>query len=133
MLTDSLGSPPQVETDSTSVYVTADPATITASRPPPSLTAAAAAAHIGKGVVIIGGGSGALATVEELRESGYQGPVKVISAEPNLPIDRTKLSKALISDPAKLAWRDTAFYEKLGIQFVLSTASHPYVYATCRS
>lgn len=39
-------------------------------------------------VLIIGGGSGALGAIEELREKGYTGKVTVLSKEAYLPIDR---------------------------------------------
>lgn len=72
-----------------------------------------------KGIVIVGGGAGGAIAVEALRESGYEGPIRVISAETYLPVDRTKLSKALIADPAKVALRTEAFYKKLGVEFTL--------------
>lgn len=40
------------------------------------------------GTIIVGGGGGAAHAVESLRESGYEGSITVISAEPHLPIDR---------------------------------------------
>jgi len=60
---------------------------------------------VGKGVVIVGGGSGAFQAVESLREHGYSAPITILSKEPHTPIDRTKLSKALITDPAKAEWK----------------------------
>ena len=69
------------------------------------------------GVVIIGGGASATTCSEGLREYGYTGKITVISAEPYYPIDRTKLSKALISDPKKVELRDGAFYSGLDIDF----------------
>jgi NAD(P)H-nitrite reductase large subunit len=41
--------------------------------------------------------------------------------QPHLPIDRTKISKALISDPSKIALRSADFYKKLQVEFVLDT------------
>jgi NADH dehydrogenase FAD-containing subunit len=78
--------------------------------------------------VIIGGGSGGFHTVESLREHGFKGPITILSAENHAPvgttyrlehfihshtysssqIDRTKLSKALVTDPSKLEWRSAA-------------------------
>ncbi|KAF5327184.1 hypothetical protein D9619_004398 [Psilocybe cf. subviscida] len=63
---------------------------------------------VGKGIVIVGGGSGAFHAVESLREHGFPGPITVLSKETYTPIDRTKLSKALITDPAKIEWRTAA-------------------------
>lgn len=95
-----------------------------------------------KGVVIVGGGSGALYAVEGLREvwnklscfpviadlswaclqSGYTGSIKIISKEAYIPVDRTKLSKSLMDDAAKLAMRDQAWYDDNKIELQLSTA-----------
>ncbi|KAF9266592.1 hypothetical protein L218DRAFT_922270 [Marasmius fiardii PR-910] len=63
---------------------------------------------VGKGTVIIGGGSGAFQAVESLREHGYKFPITVVSKEPHAPIDRTKLSKSLMTDASKLEWRTPA-------------------------
>ncbi|KAF9453451.1 hypothetical protein P691DRAFT_800718 [Macrolepiota fuliginosa MF-IS2] len=60
------------------------------------------------GLVIVGGGSGAFFAVESLREHGYKEPITILSKEPHPPIDRTKLSKALITDPAKIQWKTPA-------------------------
>jgi NADPH-dependent 2,4-dienoyl-CoA reductase/sulfur reductase-like enzyme len=62
-------------------------------------------------VVIAGAGSGALAASEALRENGFKGSITLIGNEGYLPIDRTKLSKALIDDPAKVVWRDDAWFK----------------------
>jgi len=62
----------------------------------------------GKGVIIVGGGSGAFNAVESLREHGFAGSITIVSKENHTPIDRTKLSKALITDPAKIEWRSAA-------------------------
>lgn len=42
----------------------------------------------GKGVVIVGGGSGAFHCIESLREHGFNGPITVLSKEHYSPIDR---------------------------------------------
>ncbi|KAH0564883.1 hypothetical protein GP486_001722 [Trichoglossum hirsutum] len=69
-------------------------------------------------VVIVGGGSGCFGTTEALRERGFRGRITVISREPHPPIDRTKLSKALISDLDKLIWRSHQWLEAASIEFV---------------
>lgn len=48
----------------------------------------------------------------------YKGAVTVISKEPNLIIDRTKLSKALIPDAEKILWRPREWYESAAINTV---------------
>ena len=54
-------------------------------------------------------------------KSGYAGPVKIISKEKYIPIDRTKLSKALIDDAAKLAVRDESWYKENKIDLQLDS------------
>jgi NADPH-dependent 2,4-dienoyl-CoA reductase/sulfur reductase-like enzyme len=71
-----------------------------------------------KKVIVVGGGSGALGAIEGLRNGGYSGPLTVISREGHFPIDRTKLSKALLTDVEKLQWRDSAFYDSGSVQWV---------------
>lgn len=66
------------------------------------------AVPVSKGVVIVGGGAGTFHAIESLREHGYSGDITVLSKEMHAPIDRTKLSKALITDPAKIEWRSAA-------------------------
>lgn len=68
--------------------------------------------------VIVGGGSGALGAIEGLRGGGYSGKITVISSEPYQPIDRTKLSKALITDLSKIAWRSEDFYKEGDVELV---------------
>ncbi|GBE88532.1 Apoptosis-inducing factor 1 [Sparassis crispa] len=103
------------------IHVTADPSsTVKANlaRQPKIVTSLSQ----GKGVVIVGGGSGTYHCIESLREFGYSGPITVISKEPHSPIDRTKLSKALLTDPSKLEWRSVAeLTEKYGVNFRLNT------------
>jgi NADPH-dependent 2,4-dienoyl-CoA reductase/sulfur reductase-like enzyme len=70
-------------------------------------------------VVIIGGGSGAIGTMEALRESGFNGSITMISSEGYLPIDRTKLSKALIPDHAKIALRDETWFRSADVTVVM--------------
>ncbi|KAL3465152.1 hypothetical protein BJX64DRAFT_285692 [Aspergillus heterothallicus] len=70
------------------------------------------------GLVIVGGGSGTLGVVLAIRELGYNGAITIISREPSLIIDRTKLSKALISDPEKIQWRSPEWYREVGIEAV---------------
>lgn len=69
-------------------------------------------------MVVVGGGSGALGVVEGLRNGGYTGAISVISNEGYLPIDRPKLSKALLTDLSKLQWRDEAWYKSGSVDIV---------------
>jgi NADPH-dependent 2,4-dienoyl-CoA reductase/sulfur reductase-like enzyme len=99
-----------------SVYVTGNRETIKGSRRKPNLRCSV----IGEEkVVIVGGGSGAIGTIEALRESGFNGSITMISSEGYLPIDRTKLSKALIADHAKIALRDEAWFKSADVATVM--------------
>ncbi|OAK97754.1 hypothetical protein IQ06DRAFT_296062 [Phaeosphaeriaceae sp. SRC1lsM3a] len=69
-------------------------------------------------VLVIGGGSGTLGAIEGLRGGGYKGKITVISKEGYQPIDRTKLSKALLADLSKAAWRQKDFYKDASVEFV---------------
>ncbi|THG96203.1 hypothetical protein EW026_g5580 [Hermanssonia centrifuga] len=93
--------------ESGKIYVTADPENTTKKNisRQPKLLASGAPTSTKPGVVIVGGGSGAFHCIESLREHGYNGSITVLSKETHAPIDRTKLSKALVTDPSKLEWR----------------------------
>ncbi|GAA6061208.1 hypothetical protein JCM10212_001529 [Sporobolomyces blumeae] len=115
----------KVEIEGSDVYVhgPADEKAVSATRQPrgPSVEIGTESASKPAGVLIVGGGPGAAHAVEQLREDGYKGTIKVVSKEPHLPIDRTKISKALIADPSKIALRTADFYKKLEVEFVLDT------------
>lgn len=59
-----------------------------------------------------------MGAVQALREQGSKAHVTLISSEPNLPIDRTKLSKALIADASKLEWRSQDWFDSASIKTV---------------
>ncbi|KZP31864.1 FAD/NAD(P)-binding domain-containing protein [Athelia psychrophila] len=91
------------------IHVTADPAKTqkpNIARAPGFVEASSEKA--GAGVIIVGGGSAAFHAVESLREHGYVGAITLLSREPHAPIDRTKLSKALVTDASKIEWRSAA-------------------------
>jgi len=74
-------------------------------------------------VVIVGGGSGGIHTVESLRMNGYTGDITLISEEPNAPMDRTKLSKGLVDDASKVQWRKPEeLKEDFGVDFRPATS-----------
>ena len=68
--------------------------------------------------IIFTSGSGSLGVIEGLRGGGFKGNITVISKEGSRPIDRTKLSKALLVDESKLAWRSPDFYRDASIETV---------------
>lgn len=68
-------------------------------------------------------GSGAIGFIQALREHGSKVPVTLISAEPNLPIDRTKLSKALIADASKLQLRSQEWFDSTAVETIQDEVS----------
>jgi NADPH-dependent 2,4-dienoyl-CoA reductase/sulfur reductase-like enzyme len=99
-----------------SVYVTGEQQNIKGSRRKPNIKISGVSGP--EKVIIVGGGSGALGTLEALRENGFSGSITMIGNEGYPPIDRTKLSKALIDDPAKIALRDSAWFKEGSVDVV---------------
>ena len=69
-------------------------------------------------VVVVGGGSGAMGAVQALREQEFKGAIAMISVEPSPPIDRTKLSKALMTDKSKLELRPQEWFKESSVETV---------------
>lgn len=102
-----------------SFYLTGDAETIKSGKRKPTFkNKSAQRTSSAEKVVVVGGGSGACGVVEGLREKGFDGPITMITSEGYLPIDRTKLSKALLTDLSKLQWRDDAFYKSAEVKVV---------------
>lgn len=97
-------------------------------------------------VIVIGGGSGGSGVIEGLREVscsrltpliharrtdqphpvnqlGFKGKITMLSSEPHPPIDRTKLSKALIADPSKITLRSLEEYTSAPFDIDLRTST----------
>ena len=55
-------------------------------------------------IVIIGGGAAGLAAADMLRREGYGGPVTIISADQDPPVDRPNLSKDYLAGEAQDDW-----------------------------
>ncbi len=76
-------------------------------------------------IVIVGGGSAGNAAAEELRREGYHGKITIISAVPNVPVDRPNLSKDYLAGTADPAWMplrgDKSWYDARGIELRLDT------------
>lgn len=114
----------KLEVEGNDVFVTADAEKLKG-KPgvAPSCKGGVQSVKQGKGVVIVGGGAGAIHCVEELRKSGFQGAVTIVSNEQAI-IDRTKLSKALIADADKVAWRSKSHLTNvLGVKLEDSTVT----------
>ncbi|KAL0264570.1 Apoptosis-inducing factor 1 [Diplodia seriata] len=102
------------------VYIKGDEATIKAGR---NTLGFKCSAQGSEKVLVIGGGSGTLGAIEGLRGGGYTGHITVISKEGYRPIDRTKLSKALLADVSKVAWRSEEWYKNASIDIISDEAS----------
>ena len=77
-------------------------------------------------VVVVGGGAAGFATVERLRRCGYEGELTMVSGEPDVPLDRTKLSKAYLSGGAEadaLALLDESWYAEHDVALRLSATA----------
>ena len=102
------------------VYIKGTEAGIKTNRRPHDFACSAAGEE---NIVVVGGGSGAFGVVQALREHGSTAPVTLVSNEGHLPIDRTKLSKALIADAGKLQLRPQAWFDKAGVVTVADEAT----------
>ena len=75
-------------------------------------------------VVIVGGGAAGLAAADWLRREGYAGPVTLISADADPPVDRPNLSQDSLAGEAQDDWiplRPAEFYKDQRIDLVLDT------------
>jgi len=72
-------------------------------------------------LVVVGGGVGGAAAVVELRKEGFDGGIKLISAENTVPYERPPLSKEfLLGTPATDGTvEDAAWYEQQEIELLL--------------
>lgn len=74
-----------------------------------------------KRFVIIGGGIAGGSAAETLRQNGFTGEIIMLSAEEDLPYDRTALTKGdgymLTVEPEQILWRKPEYFDKLGIDF----------------
>jgi len=79
-----------------------------------------------KGIVIVGGGLAAQRCAETLRRRGYDGPVRMVCAETELPYDRPPLSKGTLAGEAngdELAYRPAWWYEEKGVELLRGVAA----------
>ena len=73
-------------------------------QPEPRAPRTAAAAKTPSSIVIVGGGAAGVAAAEMLRREGYEGPLAMISADTDPPVDRPNLSKDFLAGEAQDDW-----------------------------
>lgn len=74
-------------------------------------------------ILVIGGGHAGAGVVASLRQSGFDGRLIMVSAEPELPYQRPPLSKAFLVNKVKaeqMLLRPEAFYAKQNIDLMLN-------------
>jgi len=97
------------------VYIKGEESTIKASRRNMSIKCQAKKQDH---VLVLGSGSGAVGAIDTLRTGGFTGKITMISNEQYPPIDRTKLSKALIADVSKITLRTPEYYKEGDVETV---------------
>ncbi|WP_319024989.1 NAD(P)/FAD-dependent oxidoreductase [Nisaea nitritireducens] len=78
-----------------------------------------------KGIVIVGASHGGVQLAASLREKGYEGPLTMLTSEPDLPYQKPPLSKGYIKepDPKPTPLRPEKFYTDRSIDLRLSTTA----------
>jgi NADPH-dependent 2,4-dienoyl-CoA reductase/sulfur reductase-like enzyme/nitrite reductase/ring-hydroxylating ferredoxin subunit len=75
-------------------------------------------------IVIVGGGAAGLAAADMLRRDGYKGPITMISADADPPVDRPNLSKDYLAGEAQDDWIPlwpAELYAERGVDLVLNS------------
>ncbi|XP_051535924.1 apoptosis inducing factor mitochondria associated 4 isoform X2 [Myxocyprinus asiaticus] len=67
-------------------------------------------------VVLIGGGPASLQCAETLRQNDYGGRIIMVTKDEQLPLDKTKLSKAMNIEIDKILLRQSDFLQQYGIE-----------------
>jgi NADPH-dependent 2,4-dienoyl-CoA reductase/sulfur reductase-like enzyme/nitrite reductase/ring-hydroxylating ferredoxin subunit len=70
----------------------------------PAKPAPRATGELPSSIVIVGGGAAGVAAAEMVRRRGYEGPVTLISADSDPPVDRPNLSKDFLAGEAQDDW-----------------------------
>jgi NADPH-dependent 2,4-dienoyl-CoA reductase/sulfur reductase-like enzyme/nitrite reductase/ring-hydroxylating ferredoxin subunit len=89
---------------------------------PPARPAAASTGTAPSSIVIVGGGAAGVAAAEMLRRQGYHGPLTMVSADTDPPVDRPNLSKDFLAGSAQDDWIPLwpdDFYTEHRIELVL--------------
>lgn len=77
-----------------------------------------------KGIVIVGGGLAAARTAEQLRRSGFEGRVTIVSDEVHVPYDRPPLSKEVLrKEVDDVALKPREWYDENDITLRLGAAA----------
>lgn len=74
-----------------------------------------------RGMVIVGGGMAGARAIVNLRASGWEGPITLVSEETLLPYDRPPLSKAMLTDtkePSPVYLLDESMFASLKATFI---------------
>lgn len=72
--------------------------------------------------VILGGGPAGACAAETLRQSGFTGEIILLSAEKEIPYDRSMLTKAILKiQPDGIAIRKQDHYDEIGVEVRTST------------
>jgi NADPH-dependent 2,4-dienoyl-CoA reductase/sulfur reductase-like enzyme/nitrite reductase/ring-hydroxylating ferredoxin subunit len=90
---------------------------------PPKSRTSAGAGHPAS-IVIVGGGGAALAAADMLRRDGYAGPITMLSADSDPPVDRPNLSKDYLAGEAQDDWIPLwpeDFYREKRVDLLLET------------
>jgi apoptosis-inducing factor 3 len=85
-------------------------------------SASTSSREVPSSIVIVGGGAAGVAAAEMLRRHGYDGPLVMISADADPPVDRPNLSKDFLAGEAQDDWIplwSNDFYEERRIELVL--------------
>ncbi len=75
-------------------------------------------------IVIAGGGAAGLAAADMLRRDGYRGPIAMISADADPPVDRPNLSKDYLAGEAQEDWMPlwpAELYAEQQVELLLNT------------
>ncbi|XP_017345668.1 apoptosis inducing factor mitochondria associated 4 [Ictalurus punctatus] len=67
-------------------------------------------------ILLIGGGPASLQCAETLRQNDYQGRIIMVTKDEQLPLDKTKLSKAMNIESEKILLRSSDFLKQHGIE-----------------
>lgn len=77
-------------------------------------------------MVIVGGGLAGQRCAEALRRHGFEGPIRIVCAEPHRPYDRPPLSKGVLAGDAStesLPYRTAEWYEENSVTLLLGVAA----------